>query len=117
MVSECEEYKQKYPQHLVQAMTSGIPVMSLTECPHMSQIGFRNRSHVTFHCGASLISEMFVITAAHCKTKDVLVESNVVRLDYNDDHDIKKFMVHPQYNSYTKHNDIALVEMKTSFKY
>lgn len=83
----------------------------------MSRIGHRNNSHATFHCGGSLIAPDFVITAAHCKSASNLKDSNVVRLDYDDDHDIKKFVVHPQYNANTKHNDIALVEMKTSFKY
>lgn len=89
---------------------------SLSECPHMSQIGWRNRSQAMFHCGGSLIGEFFVISAAHCRYVGAEI-SNVVRLGASDDHDVKRFLVHPQYSSYTKHQDIALVEITEPFKY
>uniref|UniRef100_A0A1Q3FBM8 Putative trypsin-like serine protease n=1 Tax=Culex tarsalis TaxID=7177 RepID=A0A1Q3FBM8_CULTA len=92
----------------------------LNEFPHMGAIGYRNNDtgRVEFRCGATLISERYVLTAAHCRNADAVVV-RLGDLDLDSDVDganprdfqIEEFIKHPQYMSRSKYNDIALVRL------
>lgn len=97
------------------------------EFPHMSAIGWRlDEGEITWRCGGSLISEKFVLSAAHC-VKSAVGEPNVIRigdLDLQDVNDgaspqefgIKNIIVHPDYNKNLKYHDIALFELDRNAK-
>lgn len=76
---------------------------------------------IKFGGAGSLISEKYVLTAAHLNSKDV--EVDVVRCGTVDlrnptkaaeDFEIENFIVHPKYDRNAKKNDIALIELSKS---
>jgi len=70
-------------------------------------------------CGATVATENFVITAAHCCDGQNAGEINVVAGDHNVKIDegteqvrsVKSFKLHPDYDDRTMSNDICLIEL------
>jgi secreted trypsin-like serine protease len=108
--------------NLTGLIVGGVNVMAASDFPHMAAIGYADfNGGISFKCGASLISELFALSVAHCQTAD-RTPASVIRLgalnlkvrDVNSpevDIPIALFINHEAYNKDTRENDIAVIKM------
>ncbi|XP_055618628.1 transmembrane protease serine 9-like isoform X2 [Toxorhynchites rutilus septentrionalis] len=88
------------------------------EFPFVGLLMYENEQ---IRCGTSIISERFLLTAAHCITNKtrpiaVLLGTNEATDGDADRYETARVFRHKGYNSLTKQNDIALIELKSPIR-
>ena len=88
-------------------IVGGEPVTSLSEAPYMASLAGV--------CGASVISNKWLLTAAHCAGYFSKVKTGVLNLkDAGNNYKVKRVIKHPAYDANSMANDFALVEIEGS---
>jgi secreted trypsin-like serine protease len=89
------------------------------ELPHMASLGWHGLDGaISWKCGASIISERWLLSAAHCRRSEgqepSLVRMGIRRLDDPSHYDSKivELVSPPDYSIRTYYNDLLLVRVQ-----
>src|SRR5690348_12812003 len=100
-------------------IVGGTQVTSASTYPYQVSLRY-NGAHI---CGGSIISTNVVLTAAHCilstKASAFSIQAGIVsrQQQAGQIRGVSRIVVHQQYDSYTKRNDIALLVLNTPLQF
>ncbi|XP_031624690.1 serine protease persephone-like [Contarinia nasturtii] len=119
----CSQFSVQFPEDLVDKRLTprvlGGDVAEEGEFPWMAALFYLDDLRVRFGCGGTVISEYYIMTAAHC-TNERPVKVRLGKVSLNDTYtdvirasyySIENITRHPNYSSVTKKNDIALIRL------
>ncbi|XP_056629782.1 serine protease snake-like [Diorhabda sublineata] len=96
------------------------------EFPHMAALGYGAKNDNQWLCGGSLISENYVVTAAHCLSTKSLGPVQYVRLGtttlqtetlQSEDYNVIQRIPYPSYVEGRQYDDIALLRLDRSVEF
>ncbi|RWS24143.1 Clotting factor B-like protein [Leptotrombidium deliense] len=90
--------------------------------PWIVSIMLKRNSKLIHLCGGNIISDQFILTAAHCfpkhtETSDYFVAYGSSELDNATVVEIEYFKQHANYSTRFHYNDIALIKLKEAIKF
>ncbi|CAH1642509.1 unnamed protein product [Spodoptera littoralis] len=119
---QCNYYEVKF-----YAVVHGGENAERSRYPHMALLGYGQEvDSAQWLCGGSLISDRFILTAAHCIIETAIGPVTFVAMGILKRSDpmklwqiykVKRIMQHPEYAPPSKYNDIALIEIDRPVKY
>lgn len=105
------------PQQVSTRIVGGVESSAATEYPWIVSLKFQsNNQHF---CGGTLINQQWVLTAAHCIASEspstFIATVGEYDLDsYTEPSSIDNIIIHPDYNTTTLDNDIALIKLSAA---